>query len=483
MTDSFTGLDARTREWLRYEQTVNERIVNTRMMAPIDHRSNTVKAQYRPEARPAWEQEVVWLPAARARCYGAVEQGVAEAFGVGLRRRRRSPLFLHPQRPASHQGLVREFTSSTIDHVRATPTSSVRSVLAWRLDGARPPVILKLSIGAVMGRHRRTLRERQVARAVVISSLFETIPVAHRRELGLSWFAEPAGVAETTTQTGWILRRLPAFEGPALRGPLIPAFAAISRQGHDVPLLVQQIRRSGTRAERFVIERVLRPYVRALAYLLFEEGIQYEGHTQNVLLEIDADRQLTGRLALRDLSDTTVNIAYRCARRRPLPRLGSRTSPPPFELSANAADFTANWNRPRVYRGYDTVDRYGLAGFVWPLNRSLRRYVRRYDWRAVDEAYLELWQEAAMFYMNVEPLRRRSAPKGIATDESVAYYLRHTDWKRLGAVPASVPASAHALRVEGYVRRRSGRVYDRVETDWGDIYLQSGLPVFFRAAY
>jgi hypothetical protein len=480
--DAFDALHERTRAWLRLEQTRNERIVNTRVLAPIDHRSNTVCTAYRPESRPTWPLQVVWLPRARARCYGAVDRGVGDALGVAGPRQR-VPLFVHPQLPASHRRLVAEFGSETLDGVRATPTASFRSVLSWSLNhGASDPVILKLSIGAVIGRHRRALREGQVARAVVVNSLFDSIPDAHRQELGLDWFAEPAGLAETTSRTGWILRHLPPRVGGSGRRSLVPAFALISRHDDEVPLLVRLMPPGPRAAETFVIDEILRPYVRALAYLLFEEGLQYEGHSQNVLLEVDARGRLTRRLALRDLSDTTVNIAYRVARRLPLPRLSARPARLPFALSSNAADFVSNWNRPQIQRGYDTVERYGLWGFVWPLNTSVARFVRGYDAATVEHAYLALWQEAARFYTNVTPLPRRH-PKGLATDEATAYYLQHVDWSSLGAVSASLPEAAVPLMIGGRAPRRSGRVYHRIESAWGDIFVFAGKPVFFRPAY
>src|SRR5262245_54670902 len=95
------GLDAATRRWLDYEQTVNERLVNDATHVPIDARSNTVRASCRPEHRPVWPQEVVWLPRERARVYGALEGGFVEAFGHEPPRDH-APLLLHPQRPASH---------------------------------------------------------------------------------------------------------------------------------------------------------------------------------------------------------------------------------------------------------------------------------------------------------------------------------------------------------------------------------------------
>ena len=99
---------------------------------------------------------------------------------------------------------LKKSNSQPIPGVAATSKSSYRSVVAWRQSGAGSPAILKLSIGAVIGRIRRALRENRIARGVVISSLFDTIPDRDRERLGLDWFPEPAGVAEPESRHGWL---------------------------------------------------------------------------------------------------------------------------------------------------------------------------------------------------------------------------------------------------------------------------------------
>ena len=111
------------------------------------------------------------------------------------------------------------------------------------------------------------------------------------------------------------------------RAGVLPRLASRRR----APLIVDLIRRSGRKPEAFVLEELIRPYVKVLAYLLFEEGIQVEGHAQNVLVEIDADEGLTGRVVLRDLSDMSVSIPLRVAKRsRSRPSTGTPGPRPPF---------------------------------------------------------------------------------------------------------------------------------------------------------
>jgi hypothetical protein len=482
-TPFFEGLDLRTRRWLEYEQIVNERLFNDTMLMPIDERSNTVRPEFCPEQRPVWNQEVTWLPDHLVRCYGPVKKEVRQAFGLNTAKNR-TPLFLHPQTPAAHQRLGCRYGREQLGEISATPTSSYRSVVAWRRDGRRAPVLLKLSLGAIIALTRRSLREAQVARAVVISSLFDAIPRRDRERLRFDWFAEPAGMVETQSRHGWLLRRWPHFLTQPGTTTLLPTFSFISHDRNRLPLLVRLIQRSKRPPEAFVVDQLLRPYVDVLAYLLFEHGLQYEGHPQNVLFEISRDERLTGRLVLRDLSDASVNIAFRLAKRKKLPIFTPGFFPrrAPFSIVGNAADYRTNARRWCVLRGFDTVERYGLYGFVWAINTSLTRLVRRYDSNLVRKRYLELWQQAAIDYLGVRPLFRKD-PQGLATDEAVAYYLSQVDWRALGARPARLPDAAEPLVIEGRMRRRRRSGYDRLESAWGDLFVSDGLPGFFRPAF
>lgn len=425
---------------------------------------------------------MVWLPRELARIYGPLLAELRDALGLHLPRGE-VPLLLHPQTPAAHRRLATAHGHDVLPGVWATPTSSYRSVLAWR--GGREPVVLKLSIGAVIGRIRRVLREDQIARSVVMTAVFETIPPSHRAELGLDWFADVGGLVETHGGHGWLLRKLPRTVTDSDDRWLLPMFSAISPQGDGPPPLVDLIRRSGRPATEYVLETLIRPYVAALSYLLFVQGIQVEGHSQNLLLEMDERDDPTGRLVLRDFSDATVSIPLRVARRKPLPLLGSSLPAHgvPFPLAPVAADYKSNFSRKTLYRGADTVERYGLSGMVWPLNTSLTRYLKGYDGRRVERTYLELWQEASVRFLGVEPLHREDS-QGIATDEALAYYLRHQDWESHGATNGhSLPEGVEPFLIERRARRRSGPVYQRLECEWGDMFLVDGLPAFFRPGF
>jgi len=476
-------LDGPTRRWLNYEQTVNEHVFNRSARRQVKLSKRTVRAPYHPERRGVWPQKVVWLPSNRVRTYGWLKVGMRAAFGVDLPAGR-MPLLLHPQPPAAHRRLAKRYRCVPLDGVSATPTSSYRTVLAWQRG--RRPVFLKLSLGASVLRIRRALTENDVACGVVMSSLFETITPGDQRRLPLNWFSEPAGMVETYSGHGWLLRPLPRAMSEPRGGWLVPVFSLISRRGGRVPLLVDLIGRTRLRPETFVVERLLRPYVEALSYLLFVQGIQVEGHTQNVLVETDRDENLTGRIVLRDLSDASVSIAMRVAGRKSLPVFppGFFPAKAPFPLASVAADHRCKLVAGSLLlRGGETVEIFGLRILVANINASLARFFGNYDATRVARAYLRLWQQASARFLRIRPPFRKN-PEGLATDEALACFLRNVDWKGLGSTGgACLPGLAERLLIERQVRRQSGPVYERLECAWGDLFLRKGLPAFFRPAF
>lgn len=477
-----TGLDPQTRRWLEFEQTVNERLYPEVDNAPSDLTGRTVNPRWRPERRNEWPQRVIWLPANLTRTYGNVEDNLRAAFSC------RSPpgksaLLIHPQPPAAHRRLAEEYGEATLSKVLATATASYRSLLTVHPDHS--PVILKLSVGAVVGGLRRGVKEKPLASAVVISSILDTIPDRIRRGLNVDWFSEPCGVVDVKSRKGWLLRTFPRHTPQRRRSTLVPMFSLISKHPErHVPLLVEMILNSDQRAETFILEKLLKPYVSALAYLLFVQGIAIEGHPQNVLFEVDDSQSLTGRVVIRDLSDASVNIALRVARNKPLPVFPSGFLPgtAPFSQATAAADHQCSPSQPAVLRARDVVECFGLKTFVWCLNTSVARFFPRFNSGKVEKAYLGLWQEAAVEHFNLRPPLRE--PGGISTDGTMAHLFRIIDWQSLGATNnANLPGKVESLRLKGRLRRRSGRVYQRLECSWGDLYLDENLPAFFRPAF
>ena len=75
----------------------------------------------------------------------------------------------------------------------------------------------------------------------------------------------------------------------------------------------------------------------------------------------------------------------------------------------------------------------------------------------------------------------RQRPLGLPTDAVIAHVLRRIDWPSLGSVGGSVlPDGAEALLIGGRARRSARPVYDRLDCEWGELYVRDGVPEFFR---
>lgn len=472
----FDDLEERVGQWLEDEQTVNERAF---LGTPVPRTSaGKLPPALQPERRASWRQEVVWLEADAARVYGSPAEELAATLGAAAPPGHVA-LMLHPRPPAAHRRLIRALGRGLLEDVWSTPTSSYRSVLAHTTG--RQPVVLKLSLGAIIGRFRRAVDEVQVGTAVLITRILDGIPQDARRLFGFDWFPEPAGVVDALSGEGWLLRSLPSVLLEPGGGRLIPAFSLIAYSGDGEPMLVELIRRERRRAEELVVEEILEPYVRALAYLLVVEGIHVEGHGQNILFEWGADERPTGRIVMRDLGDMSVSIPLRLARRRPLPALDD-TLParPPRPLGTVASNHEGLSGQSGMIRAHEVIIAFGLNAFVWSINHSLARFFPRYDGELVRRRYLELWRDAMMRLLPVR-ISVRKRPLGIATDEVIEHVLRRIDWPGLGSCGGAVlPDGAEALLIGGRARRRRGPVYDRLDCEWGELYVDRGLPAFFR---
>lgn len=467
--------------WLHHEQSVNDRVVNPLTHHPLkEHPTRAPGDAYAPGA--AWEQQVMFVPVREARAYGNPASVLDERSGISTPRGR-VPILVHPRSHRVHAAAIRAHGLHPTG-VTVTPTASFRSVLA--VGAGYEPLLFKLSLDAVLGERRRILREPQIVRALLVSTLFDTIPESDRRALGLEWFPERAGAVETRTGYGYLVRELsPSLRATNALGTFVPMFSLASERPGARPLLVERIEASGERPEVVFVRELVRPYVSALAYLVFEQGIYPEAHAQNVLFELAADGSPTGRLALRDMSDMSVNVALRAAKDRPLPAPPAGFFPArlPFSPLNLAQNQWVTPRRARDQRGWMTMQLYGAEGGLWPVIASLKRHYPDFAETAVYGVYRRLWQSAAQAYLGVTP-ELSGDRHAMAIDEAIAHFVTHAPWEDRGARgPVALEADVDMLLCPGRARPRRGRVYRVVKTGWGSVFLEeTGRPAFFRSA-
>src|SRR5689334_20527774 len=81
--------------WLRYEQTVNDKIWNERFFTPVDALCPVAEA-YRPESQRAWPLEAVFVPDEHVRSYGFAGKALSAHLGIEAPARTHA-ILVHPQ--------------------------------------------------------------------------------------------------------------------------------------------------------------------------------------------------------------------------------------------------------------------------------------------------------------------------------------------------------------------------------------------------
>jgi len=280
----------------------------------------------------------------------------------------------------------------------------------------------------VLGERRRMLREEQIVRGLIVSATFDLIPKRARDELDFEWHPERCGAVLASSGYGWLHRELcPGLLRKNSRTTFVPLFALISGER---PLLVEWAGAAkATKPEEYVVRRLLGPYVRVLSYLVFVEGIYPELHSQNVLYEVNDEGSgsgPTGRLALRDMSDTSVNLALRKARGLALPKVAGVN-----DLTWATNEWVSPTRRKRRdardardARGWITMTAYGEEAAVWAIATVMKKHVPRFNHDAVVTVYRRMWQRAAMAYLGLEPeIQPLGDRRGMAIDEAIAAFV------------------------------------------------------------
>jgi hypothetical protein len=234
-------------------------------------------------------------------------------------------------------------------------------------------------------------------------------------------------------------------------------------RAEQTPPLVRLISASGLSPFIYVLEKIVRPLVHALSYLLFEEGLSVECHSQNILYELDGASELTGKVILRDLTGVRVQIGLRFARGKPFPRCGWF---PPHARQIEPLFMGRTVRRSASF----FVENFGLRCALWPLTYGLRRYFPSLSYAALKSAYLLLWQEAAVASLHLRPLfKPRRA--GLALDEAIDFYLANFPWDALAREHRGSLSSRDLVPLTfAPVRRGRGRIGGRgIAMSWGTI--------------
>lgn len=487
--ESFAFFPKAVRQWLYYEQCVNERMAHPKASVRISDWAVPIPKKYWPEQRAVWELEALLVPRHLTRGCGDYRKVLREVLAFKIPRAQ-DIIFIHPQAQGLYRGLIKRYGLKKTG-LLVTPTSSYRTLLAW--NPARPArtLMIKLSLDARIASINRVVWEQKVVGAYLATLLLGSIDEATRRHHHFDYLPELGGSVHRQLSFGFAVRTLwRGCQSKTVTSSPIPLFSLYSQppEGDRAPLLVSLIRHSRLSPRDFVTEYIITPYVRACAYLLFEEGLLISGHVQNVLFELEQEQALTGRLFFRDFGDATLHFGLRLARRKTLPVPVSKFHRHlPLPLACYAEGIGRFPDRGRFpHWCQQNLQSHGVYGVVWLLHRCLKPFFPTLKFTALKQAYWQLWQEETCKRLGVKPLLSRGLAY-LAVNEAIDYFLAHTDWDQWPQRRQRPPAHAFTLPLTGRSARsfrKQARPHnsDRyLHSAWGDLLLRRHRPLAFLA--
>lgn len=196
--------------------------------------------------------------------------------------------------------------------VLAIPTSSVRTVLAWRDGAPDTAVFLKLSLPPSPIFGDRRIWASKGAACIGLTKLLEESSTNGCSDL--FYLAEVLTlVPRTILDGGVIVRRIPreVKEGRILLAPLFALFGGGTKHR---PLLLTLAERGGVSPKEFVEDTLCAHFARIWLQSSLNFGLLPECHGQNLLLSLSPSLRPTGRFYYRDFDGLSVDWGLRQTR-------------------------------------------------------------------------------------------------------------------------------------------------------------------------
>lgn len=343
---------------------------------------STLDPRYRPAPGREFTVKVLEIPTADLHVVDSGEENERARRAIYTDGGASFRFPVHPESESLYADLIARY--GVAFEGRASPTASGRTV--WLHEGG---LFAKLSLDRVQDGLGRAVPDWEVRRAVGVSRLARSIPATEMTAHGAGIIPEIAGAyihldprcpapsyidreQGVVFQHGTVYR--PAdFLDDYPGKDILPAFALFSSRGSDAPMIVEWWRevQGGTSLsfEEFVDTSVIAPVVRALAYLVFVQGLLPDAHLQNLVFVANRKTRRIETVLFRDLGGVKVNLELRWSRGLPVEALRGASAAFDYKF-----EWAAEMSRRPFYlwfNRYTFSDEYGYG-------RVLREHVKGY---------------------------------------------------------------------------------------------------------
>lgn len=217
--------------------------------------------------------------------------------------------FIHPSKTASYEALIEKY-GIVRDEFVGFPGASPRSLYVFDpTDAGITPFVAKVSLHFTIDGDLRINRPPKAARSYLANEILAEIPQAVKDQYDFDFIPEVAQLLPAGKSTATIYRSLPKeFLGG--QHDYAPAYVFASSENGEAPLLAQWTEGASDRLE--AAAELVRPVIRTVSYLLYQEELKGEPHEQNIYYELDrTSHKPTGKVYVKDLDSFRVDSELR----------------------------------------------------------------------------------------------------------------------------------------------------------------------------
>jgi hypothetical protein len=288
-------------------------------------------------------------------------------------------------------------------------TASVRSLVAWKTTESGNPELhskvdfprdlnrvfqTKVSLYGVDIDGSRLNPAKKMVRAEAVSRLMASIPASTKQKFGFDFSGEWIIGVPKSSEAGFVYREMLGQYKRSSNTYIEPGHATLS------PQRLNKLTQRKPHKLKAASELLFEPVAKTFSYLLFEEGMIGEFHTQNYGFEVNRNGAPTGRIVIHDADSFRTSLQMRVLGRKQTDSFRGIEYPffyakdGIFKQSQNASGESYTVNDLLDYMIGSYKDRAGMVGAFYFWCRGMNKVPQ---WCKPKEIRRELLQRLAKY--------------------------------------------------------------------------------------
>lgn len=290
--------------------------------------SSQINPKYAPEANPKFPLPYYLIPGTDAQfIYSSkFDSKVGEQLYLLVSGTKYFKLFVHPESEEHYNFLKNayRYIGPTETEFIASPTSSYRSLVVWNpIKKGYKPFIANISLSK-NDVTDHSLSANEIEKSIADQNAYDIISEDYLDKMNFKIFPESAGLIfdrefNGTTQKlgGQLIREIPSEITDNNKKWV--SFSSLMSPNHSPqPLIMTVIKKSGLSSYDFIDKFMIENYLTMFENITLKHGINFEPHSQNLILEMNEDFKPTGKWVLRDFGGSSNEIVINTETTSPL---------------------------------------------------------------------------------------------------------------------------------------------------------------------